>query len=258
MEESSEPKINSVIRLNVGGCKYTTTGSTLSKFPGFLRSLVENYASGTMSSTKDEKGRLFIDRSGKPFYYILEFLRSESLDIPEKEKFAVLREAEFYQLEELTGALKIQIANDSEPKPDRHYDLTTDVLRVNVNGKKFYLRTSPLNQFGADTVYHRGCCYFRQLREYLETGKISSDIIFDDEGRIFIDSYPALFPRILTYLHKNEMSAPRELHKILQQELKYFFGPEVDYNIRIVEGMSRNDLWNQNFLLKGQEFASEI
>eukprot|EP01133_Synstelium_polycarpum_P010215 gene10215-11901_t len=64
-----------LVLLNVGGYKYTTTKQT-------LRSYADSYLgvmfSGRFPLQKDKKGRVFIDRDGDLFKYILSFLRSGS------------------------------------------------------------------------------------------------------------------------------------------------------------------------------------
>jgi len=108
---SSFPKI---LTLNVGGRKYSTSLSTLTKFPD---SMLAAMFSGRIPSNMDEKGRYFIDRDGDLFKHILNFLRTDQLFIPAnvdmKELFL---EAEFYMIEPLMKILheRMQI-KDSEP-----------------------------------------------------------------------------------------------------------------------------------------------
>jgi hypothetical protein len=48
-----------IVRLNVGGQKFTTTQETLRlRGPNFLSQLVDNDLSGIMSSFKDEEGAI--------------------------------------------------------------------------------------------------------------------------------------------------------------------------------------------------------
>ncbi|XP_072332022.1 BTB/POZ domain-containing protein KCTD14-like [Scyliorhinus torazame] len=96
LQQSSE-----VLNLNVGGEIYATTLSTLRKYPG---SRLAEMCSAHAKVTTDSKGRLFIDREGTYFKYVLEFLRSEQPPtqfVPE-----VYREALFYNIEPLVELLK--------------------------------------------------------------------------------------------------------------------------------------------------------
>ncbi len=61
-----------IVKLNISGCRFWTTGSTLlSKGENFFTGL-----SNWQTATKDKKGFFFIDRDGKYFGPILEYLRS--------------------------------------------------------------------------------------------------------------------------------------------------------------------------------------
>ncbi|XP_038642925.1 BTB/POZ domain-containing protein KCTD11-like [Scyliorhinus canicula] len=69
---------------------------------------------GQFASSRDQMGNVFIDRDGKPFRHIINYLRSCHLDLPEgyKEMRLLKREADFYQikplLEELAGQQRAQ------------------------------------------------------------------------------------------------------------------------------------------------------
>lgn len=85
-----------IVKLNVGGHKFTTTLSTISKSgSNFLSNLVN----GKIPAVRDEKGYIFIDRNGKNFEIILDYLRNGVLLIPPTSSFkAFLVEASFYSL----------------------------------------------------------------------------------------------------------------------------------------------------------------
>lgn len=65
-----------VVQLNVGGHLYTTSLSTLRKYPD--SKLAELFSAPPKPPT-DREGRVFIDRDGYHFKAILEFLRSDLL-----------------------------------------------------------------------------------------------------------------------------------------------------------------------------------
>eukprot|EP00931_Biecheleriopsis_adriatica_P105977 TRINITY_DN80494_c0_g1_i1.p1 TRINITY_DN80494_c0_g1~~TRINITY_DN80494_c0_g1_i1.p1 ORF type:complete len:531 (-),score=84.31 TRINITY_DN80494_c0_g1_i1:51-1643(-) len=92
------------ILLDVGGIHYRTSRLTLTSVPG---SMLEAMFAGRNDALlhSDTDGRIFIDRDGKPFGHILNFLRDpsalESLDLlSPSERLAVRREACYYGLED--------------------------------------------------------------------------------------------------------------------------------------------------------------
>ncbi|XP_019854127.1 PREDICTED: BTB/POZ domain-containing adapter for CUL3-mediated RhoA degradation protein 3-like [Amphimedon queenslandica] len=96
------------IKLNVGGALFTTTLGTLLKEDNMLRAMF----SGRMELQTDEDGWVLIDRSGKHFGLILNFLRDGSVALPEskKECTELLAEAKFYLIDDLSDAVELQLA----------------------------------------------------------------------------------------------------------------------------------------------------
>ncbi|XP_059819234.1 BTB/POZ domain-containing protein KCTD14-like [Hypanus sabinus] len=90
-----------VINLNVGGQVYTTTLSTLTRFPG---SKLAEMFHGRTRLPLDRKGRYFIDRNGTYFKYILEFLRTRKP--PSHFAQGLYQEALFYGIEPLVKSLE--------------------------------------------------------------------------------------------------------------------------------------------------------
>jgi len=88
------------IRLNVGGYEYSATKSTLCADP---ESMLAKMFGGEIPSSKDENGRVIIDRDGEMFQYILNFLRSSKLALPKdfKKIDQLALESDFFQMEEL-------------------------------------------------------------------------------------------------------------------------------------------------------------
>jgi len=73
---------SSTIDLNVGGVHYTTSLTTLvSAKESLLCSMFEE--SKPANDCKDNLGRVFIDRDGVLFRYILDYLRNRKLVLPE-------------------------------------------------------------------------------------------------------------------------------------------------------------------------------
>ena len=112
--EEDKAKINCFderkIVLDVGGTRYTTSRSTLTKYP---ESMLGVMFSGRhdIEAMKCSDGSFFIDRDGTHFRHILNYLRDgeevvrsfpKTLDTLQ----GIFREAEYYQLEGLVGTLK--------------------------------------------------------------------------------------------------------------------------------------------------------
>ena len=87
------------VKLNVGGSLHYVTLGTLTKQDNMLRAMF----SGRMEVLTDTEGWILIDRSGKHFGCILNFLRDGALSLPEtrQELEELLAEAKFYLIEEL-------------------------------------------------------------------------------------------------------------------------------------------------------------
>jgi len=96
---------NDIIYLNVGGIKYSTTRSTLTKYPN---SMIGAMFSKLNPAQIDKDGSYFIDRNGPMFEYILQFLRSGELALPDgfKKRKLLKCEVDYYQIVPLVESLK--------------------------------------------------------------------------------------------------------------------------------------------------------
>ncbi|XP_072050111.1 BTB/POZ domain-containing protein KCTD6-like [Amphiura filiformis] len=106
-----------IVKLNVGGVIYTTSRSTLTKYPN---SMLGTMFSGRLPTTKDEHGNYWIDANGQTFGYVLEFLRRGCLMVPDHfQDFEILeKEADFYQINELTQSVKSKRYRNQPGIPD--------------------------------------------------------------------------------------------------------------------------------------------
>jgi len=95
------------VKLNVGGSLHMTTLSTLKKQDNMLRAMF----SGRMVIMTDKEGYVLIDRCGKHFSSILNYLRDGSIVIPEGkcELAELLAEAKYYLLQELVSQCEIAL-----------------------------------------------------------------------------------------------------------------------------------------------------
>lgn len=89
-----------IVRLNVGGQLFVTTRDTLMRQGQHMLSAM---FSGMHEVPADEDGYVHIDRDGRYFPYILNFLRDGTVALPEswELKEAILNEAQFYALQPL-------------------------------------------------------------------------------------------------------------------------------------------------------------
>ena len=103
--EMGEEKFPSVIELNVGGVHYTTTLKTL--LSEEESKLYEIFSGKPGDVIKDSKGRVFIDRDGVLFRYILDYLRDSAISLPEgfRERDRLKLEAEYFKLVGLTKCI---------------------------------------------------------------------------------------------------------------------------------------------------------
>ena len=98
--------IPTIVELNIGGELYTTSLTTLLRDP---ESLLANIFSGQQRITRDSRGRFFIDRDGRLFKFVLDFLRNNNLTLPDKftEYERLLLEAEYYEIKGLIKSVKL-------------------------------------------------------------------------------------------------------------------------------------------------------
>ncbi|XP_033095483.1 uncharacterized protein LOC117100041 [Anneissia japonica] len=97
-------KQDQIVSLNVGGKYYMTSVSTLTTYPD---SMIGSMFSGRFPKVRDNQGNYVIDRDGKIFRYILNFLRTAQLCLPERfaEWDLLEAEADFYQIAQLSEAI---------------------------------------------------------------------------------------------------------------------------------------------------------
>ncbi|KAG7228202.1 hypothetical protein INR49_013365 [Caranx melampygus] len=120
-------RMTTPVTLNVGGHLYTTSLSTLQRYPD---SMLGAMFRGDFPTTRDSQGNYFIDRDGTLFRYILNFLRTSELTLPVDftETDLLRKEADFYQIEPL-----IQCLND--PKPLYPPDIFEQVVELSSTRK---------------------------------------------------------------------------------------------------------------------------
>lgn len=134
-----------LVHLNVGGVYYTTTKATLGRYPNSMLGAMFN---GSMPTTCDENGRYFIDRDGQLFVYVLNFLRSSQLALPDgfKHYDQLAIEADFYQIEPL-----IQAVNNARQKVHMPQVLAGHLVEV-IEVRTGSTATMPTNNSRVKTI----------------------------------------------------------------------------------------------------------
>lgn len=102
---SNRNSLRDPVSLNVGGEIYITTLDTLTHYRD---SMLGAMFTGKIPVLQDNRGHVFIDRDGKMFRYILNYLRSNSLDLPDgfSEVALLRREADFFQIHPLLEEIR--------------------------------------------------------------------------------------------------------------------------------------------------------
>ncbi|KAJ6654920.1 hypothetical protein lerEdw1_006391 [Lerista edwardsae] len=143
------------ITLNVGGKLYSTTLETLTRFPDTMLGAMFR---GPQPALTDSRGNYFIDRDGKAFRHILNFLRFGQLDLPEGyAELSLLRtEADFYQIRPLLEELRRVEAERWRQRANAVLHADVDVRRrllhfnVRKGPQNYELRTCSLQTLTAN------------------------------------------------------------------------------------------------------------
>lgn len=105
------------VKLNVGGSLHYTTIGTLTKHDTMLRAMF----SGRMEVLTDSEGWILIDRNGKHFGVVLNFLRDGNVALPDsrRELLELLQEAKYYLVQDLVNLIETTLKrlgkDDVEP-----------------------------------------------------------------------------------------------------------------------------------------------
>ncbi|CAL2033869.1 unnamed protein product [Caenorhabditis brenneri] len=203
-----------IVELNIGGTVFQTTKSTLTKFDGFFKTMLET----DIPLEKDKHGAIFIDRSPKHFELILNYMRDGST------------EAQYYLLDGLVKLCVLQkpvtdrnsnhflksneeLVNavlNSTKKPNSFEIMTSgNIVELNIGGSVFQTTKSTLTKFDG---------FFKTMLE--------TDIPLekDKHGAIFIDRSPKHFELILNYMRDGSVNIPdsKAATQEIQTEAQYY------------------------------------
>ncbi|XP_069462059.1 BTB/POZ domain-containing protein KCTD21 [Ambystoma mexicanum] len=181
-------KMSEPITLNVGGKIYTTSMSTLTSYPD---SMLGAMFSGKMPTKKDSQGNCFIDRDGKVFRYILNFLRTSHLDLPEdfQEMGLLKREADFYQVQPLMEALLEKEVELSKAEKNAMLNISLEQKKQTVHftvreaPQIYSLSSSNMEVFNAN-IFSTSCLFLKLLGSklyYYFNGNLSSVTSYLDD-----------------------------------------------------------------------------
>jgi len=97
-------EIPDVVHVNVGGTEFVTTAQTLTANPG---SMLGRMFSGDHPILRDQDSSFIIDRDGRHFHHILNYLRDGSVPIglSRVERIELLREVDFFSIKPLYSIL---------------------------------------------------------------------------------------------------------------------------------------------------------
>ena len=114
--------MSKIIELNIGGTVYFTTSNTLSSEKNSFFETLLTKVNGTDQDDgtilKDSNNRIFIDRDGKLFSYILDYLRNKLSFVPPEHLNEINRlriEAEYYKLDNM-----VKLLNEKQISPLNH------------------------------------------------------------------------------------------------------------------------------------------
>lgn len=184
-----------IIHLNVGGTKYTTTKSTLRRFP---KSMLGAMFTGNLPVTTDKDGYYFIDRCGYIFEYILQFLRSGKLILPNNFSDIELLQCEvdFYQIEELKVAVKdyTEKRNKNVEANDGKTLLYCMFRGHNLEGKSFidygiYTKSKYTKFEKRNDISYGKLLNLNSLKTYLQ----NNGWVLKDSAKLKIEEAPAFF-----------------------------------------------------------------
>lgn len=156
---SPPPSFGGPVTLNVGGTLYSTTLETLTRFPDSMLGAMFKAGTPIPPNLNPQGGHYFIDRDGKAFRHILNFLRLGRLDLPlGYGETALLRaEADFYQIRPLLDALQELETSRGTQAPTAallHADVDSSLRLVHFSARRgphhYELSSVQVNTFRAN------------------------------------------------------------------------------------------------------------
>jgi len=105
---STRSNLETIIHLDIGGIKFSTSRSTLLADPNSMLAAMFGERHKINPAFMNSDGTYFIDRDGTYFRYILNYLRDGEVDFPDDIHICkqILREAQYYSVQNLESLLE--------------------------------------------------------------------------------------------------------------------------------------------------------
>jgi len=202
------PHISLNVKLNVGGSYFTTSVQTLTKDPNTMLAAM---FSGKFEMKPCEDGAFFIDRDGTHFRFILNYLRTGKLTLPEGATFLkeLQEEAEFYQIRGMLEELKSRMNTSTSSS-------RSTIVKLNVGGEFFTTSVQTLTRDPSSilaAMFSTG----RHHDPFLEYEVKPQPL---EDGSFFIDRDGKHFRILLNYLRNKELILPEDANDTFLKELK--------------------------------------
>ena len=168
-----DQSILSIVKLNVGGHYFTTSLQTLTKDPN---SMLAAMFSGKFEMEPRGDGAFFIDRDGTHFRFILNYLRTGKLTLPDGAKFLkeLAEEAEFYQIQGILDKLKLMTESLTSVKLNvggHHFTTTLQTLTKDPNSRLAAMFSGEHDE-NSTIFLDRDGKHFRFILNYLRNGEL--------------------------------------------------------------------------------------
>ena len=164
-----DQSILSIVKLNVGGHYFTTSLQTLTKDPN---SMLAAMFSGKFEMEPRGDGAFFIDRDGTHFRFILNYLRTGKLTLPDGATFLkeLAEEAEFYQIQGILDELK-SISSVKLNVGGHYFTTTLQTLTKDRNSRLAAMFSGEHAENGT-LFLDRDGKHFRFILNYLRNGEL--------------------------------------------------------------------------------------
>lgn len=191
----------SVINLNVGGCKYTTTKSTLCINSKFFKELFETKVPVAL----DSKHRIFIDRNGERFGVILSMMRLEPMNLEEAEMDILIEEAKYYRCDGIVASL---IKYNRETFLTRTTRVVVNKITYDVSGEIIKVDPNVILRFYNSYYYY---------------GTYNGVLISELEDIIVINRDPKIFKKVINYMIYQCVDLRGTKLRMFMIDMEYYF-----------------------------------
>jgi len=204
------PHISLNVKLNVGGSYFTTSVQTLTKDPNTMLAAM---FSGKFEMKPCEDGAFFIDRDGTHFRFILNYLRTGKLTLPEGATFLkeLQEEAEFYQIQGMLEELKSRLNTSTSSS-------RSTSVKLNVGGEFFTTSVQTLTR-DPSSILAAMFSTERHLDPFFDLMEAKPQPL--EDGSFFIDRDGKHFRILLNYLrNRKELILPEDANDTFLKELE--------------------------------------